>query len=473
MEGLAPPEVRDAAEFTAALRAVRVRTGLSFRQLERRAARVGDVLPASTLSTALSRNTLPREHLLAAFIRACGGDDRTVQAWTAIRADLAVASLNPADTAPPTTPLVSPPPLPTPAEGTPAPAAEPTPPAADPAVPAAPAAAESTTPAAAAPAVPAAPAAAESTTPAAAAPAVPAAPTAAERGESAALPAEPPPAVPTTSPAPPPTAPTAPTAPAATPSPDPAAFGAPTASRTRRRLMVVGAVVAVAAIALAVVLTDGLPAGQNAAAPTTSATTTEPSPAPTTTDQSSSVPTTTTPPAESPKAPPPQAPTTTTTAAPAPAPAPQPAPGSPRNGVQPIRVAHTGFCIGEGPQMFTDQNKIVLGQHNCATATPPTELVRQGDGSYLIKLHNAQYGIGCATMDYGGTDSDVLLAGDNCDASRTDQRFTLEPATGGFRLRSVPGAAYCIGVLEGSTDPGVQLIQRPCSGKAHEVFIFG
>lgn len=95
VEGLAPPEVRDAAEFTAALRELRVRTRLSYRQLERRAERVGDVLPASTLSTALSRNTLPRPQLLSACIRACGGDDQAVQAWTALRTALAVATVNP------------------------------------------------------------------------------------------------------------------------------------------------------------------------------------------------------------------------------------------------------------------------------------------------------------------------------------------------------------------------------------------
>ncbi|WP_442974101.1 helix-turn-helix domain-containing protein, partial [Saccharothrix sp. NRRL B-16348] len=110
MEGLAPPEVRDAAEFTAALRGLRVRLGLSYRQLERRAERAGDVLPASTLSTALSRNTLPREQLLTAYIRACGGDDEAVRAWAALRADLAAASVNPAE--PPTAALAADPALP-------------------------------------------------------------------------------------------------------------------------------------------------------------------------------------------------------------------------------------------------------------------------------------------------------------------------------------------------------------------------
>lgn len=329
MEGLAPPGVRDAAEFTAALRELRVRTGLSYRQLERRAARSGDVLPASTLSTALSRNTLPREQLLTAYIRACGGDDRTVESWTALRTTLAVASVKDPEPAEPT-PAAATPPL--------------TPP-----------------------------------------------PTTAE------------------------------------PEPDPQP-----PSRTRRRLAMAAGVLALAAVvALAVALTDGTQApAQNNATSTTH-------------------------------------PTSTTTAATQPPPA-----QAPRNGIQKIRLAHSGLCIGEGPQQ-SNETRIVLGQHDCATATPPTELERLTDGTYRIKLHNAEYGVGCATVDYGGTHDGLLLAGDSCGPNRADQKFTLEPANGGHRLRSVPGAAYCVGTLSGRTDPGVQLIQSPCNGQASQLFVFG
>ncbi|NBH04088.1 response regulator, partial [Amycolatopsis sp. SID8362] len=84
-----PREAADAAQFVAAMRTLRARTDLSYRVIERRAAKAGTSLPSSTVSGALSRDTLPRADLLAAFIRACGGDDATVGRWLVARADLA------------------------------------------------------------------------------------------------------------------------------------------------------------------------------------------------------------------------------------------------------------------------------------------------------------------------------------------------------------------------------------------------
>lgn len=133
---------------------------------------------------------------------------------------------------------------------------------------------------------------------------------------------------------------------------------------------------------------------------------------------------------------------------------------------------HSGSCVGEGPEA-SNPDRIVLGQYDCAAATPPTELERRADGTYRIKLHNAEHGLGCATMDYGGSGNGLLLAGDYCDENRPEQRFTLEPASGGYRLRSVPGAASCIGVLDGRMGSGVQLIQNPCDGQASQLFVFG
>ncbi|MEV4454328.1 RICIN domain-containing protein [Microbispora sp. NPDC049633] len=79
------------AEFVALMRRLRAWSGCSYRQLERRAEAVGDVLPRATLAGALSRRDLPREDLLAAFVRACGEDDDTVAEWVDARRRLAVA----------------------------------------------------------------------------------------------------------------------------------------------------------------------------------------------------------------------------------------------------------------------------------------------------------------------------------------------------------------------------------------------
>jgi hypothetical protein len=73
------------------MRRLKAWSGMTHRDLERRAAAAGDVLPRSTLAAALRRDSLPREELLTAFVRACGcGRDRTGE-WLAVRARLAMA----------------------------------------------------------------------------------------------------------------------------------------------------------------------------------------------------------------------------------------------------------------------------------------------------------------------------------------------------------------------------------------------
>ncbi|WP_175583833.1 hypothetical protein [Amycolatopsis orientalis] len=54
------------------MRALKVRSGLTLRQLEDRAAANGDVLARSTVADVLRRQTLPRPELVVAFVRACG-----------------------------------------------------------------------------------------------------------------------------------------------------------------------------------------------------------------------------------------------------------------------------------------------------------------------------------------------------------------------------------------------------------------
>ncbi|MEV3926765.1 helix-turn-helix domain-containing protein [Actinomadura coerulea] len=85
-----PDVAADEAEFVAALRRLKAWSGLSYRQLERRAADAGRVLPYSTASTALGRKTLPREELLVAFVLACGLDDEEAASWVAVRKRIAV-----------------------------------------------------------------------------------------------------------------------------------------------------------------------------------------------------------------------------------------------------------------------------------------------------------------------------------------------------------------------------------------------
>ncbi|MER6139238.1 hypothetical protein ABT174_04140 [Streptomyces sparsogenes] len=85
-----PHDVTDSAQFVAVMRQLRQWANLSYRELERRATAAGDVLPRATLAGALNRQELPREDLVAAFVRACGGDEATVKAWIGARKRLAV-----------------------------------------------------------------------------------------------------------------------------------------------------------------------------------------------------------------------------------------------------------------------------------------------------------------------------------------------------------------------------------------------
>ncbi|MEV0265428.1 XRE family transcriptional regulator [Streptomyces sp. NPDC050617] len=91
---LSPRDARDAAAFVELMRRLKERSGLTYRELEERAARRGDVLARSTLADVLRRGSLPRADVVAAFVRACGdertdGGGRWVDAWLEVRARLA------------------------------------------------------------------------------------------------------------------------------------------------------------------------------------------------------------------------------------------------------------------------------------------------------------------------------------------------------------------------------------------------
>ncbi|MET8911598.1 helix-turn-helix domain-containing protein [Micromonospora sp. NPDC004551] len=98
--------ITDPAGFLAALRTLKERSGLTYRQLAQRAAGNGDVLARSTIADVLNRDTLPRPEVVAAFVRACGQGD-LVAAWLHARDRLAVAALVPAPPAPGSAPSAS------------------------------------------------------------------------------------------------------------------------------------------------------------------------------------------------------------------------------------------------------------------------------------------------------------------------------------------------------------------------------
>ncbi|MFI2764311.1 RICIN domain-containing protein [Streptomyces echinatus] len=90
-QGPDPAAAASPAQFVELMRQLRRWADLSYRQLERNATDAGDVLPRATISAALSRDDLPRAELLAAYVRACGGDDDTVDAWLDARRRLSIS----------------------------------------------------------------------------------------------------------------------------------------------------------------------------------------------------------------------------------------------------------------------------------------------------------------------------------------------------------------------------------------------
>jgi hypothetical protein len=133
-----------------------------------------------------------------------------------------------------------------------------------------------------------------------------------------------------------------------------------------------------------------------------------------------------------------------------------------------IHAAHTGMCVGLGPELFKNTGRTVMGQHPCGSAIPQLSLEPAANNSYRLLVADS----GCADIDYAGTTEGLLLAPQPCN-DKPDQRFTFEPVTSpvaGYRLRSVAGSQFCIGVLEAKRQSGVQIMQDTCTGGAHEVF---
>jgi hypothetical protein len=86
-----PDRVTTPAQFVAALQALRAWAKLTYGELENNAQAFGDRLPRSTIASALSRGRIPREQTIAAFVRACGCDEKTVRHWLAVRNRIASA----------------------------------------------------------------------------------------------------------------------------------------------------------------------------------------------------------------------------------------------------------------------------------------------------------------------------------------------------------------------------------------------
>ncbi|MGI5522062.1 peptidoglycan-binding protein [Micromonospora sp. CA-259024] len=82
------PQAATAGEYVALLRDVRRCSGLTYREITRRASAAGHWLPPSTLATMLGRTTLPRERTVVALLAACGATAGEVERWLRMRRDI-------------------------------------------------------------------------------------------------------------------------------------------------------------------------------------------------------------------------------------------------------------------------------------------------------------------------------------------------------------------------------------------------
>lgn len=463
-----PAEAHSPAEFMELMRQLRLWADLSYRQLERNAANAGDVLPRATISAALSRNDLPRAELLAAYVRACGGDSDTVSAWLDTRRHLSLSGT----AAPPPTTADSPQttaaadgrfPQETPPEREATPHEQRDPgtadePDADPADPPGASPADSPDPGPADPPDAGPP------------PASPQHRTEAaddEEPESGTGPAD------------------SPHAPATEPDAGQAddtasASGAASVWRRQGPLVAIVALTVAGMLALAFWPHDNRPDDHRADSAPTSAAPPDTAPdtpsRPPTFSPTTSPSATAEPPAAAPDASPVEhqetAPSTPPTSAPAPtrttASAQAPAAGWTR--IHP--AAAPSLCLTEGRERNGRSDREIAVQHPCADAPlPRVYLEKLGGQTYRIQWHHPDpaKGLGCLAVDDASTASGALLAPRDC-ADSDSQKFRLEASGGGFRLRPLR-SNLCMGFLPPATG-GAEAVQTACTATTSQAFTF-
>lgn len=416
-----PATAHSPAEFMELMRQLRRWADLSYRQLERNATDAGDVLPRATISAALARNELPREELLAAYVRACGSDDDTVSAWLETRRRLAMLGT-----------------------ATPPPVSEDVP---------------QTTALAADDAAP-------QETP--------------QGSEEAADEKQNPATSPADEPSPAPTG-----ASDTGPADDHPATPHAQSNWRRQGPMVAIAACTVAGILTLTFWPHDNDSGDNHAdnAPTGAPSlSTAPSTTPsddTESKQPSSSPTASRPVTTDPAAPAAASPveheeTAPSSSRPTSTPTPERADDSvrlPAAGWTSIHPASApSRCLTEGRERNGRTTREIAVQHSCADAPlPRVYLEKLGGQTYRIQWHHPKNGVGCLTVDDASTSPGALLAPRDCTGSDS-QTFRLEAASGGFQLRPLH-SGLCIGFLPPVTD-GAEAMQTACTGTSSQVFTF-
>ncbi|GAA2590091.1 hypothetical protein SMC26_20360 [Actinomadura fulvescens] len=90
-----PGHVDTPRDLVERLRLLKAWSGLTYRQLQRRAAREGETLPYSTIASVLGRTALPRLEFVRVYVRACGVAPERVADWVAAWRRIAMRGAEP------------------------------------------------------------------------------------------------------------------------------------------------------------------------------------------------------------------------------------------------------------------------------------------------------------------------------------------------------------------------------------------
>ncbi|MFE9889434.1 helix-turn-helix domain-containing protein [Streptomyces scopuliridis] len=148
----------------------------------------------------------------------------------------------------------------------------------------------------------------------------------------------------------------------------------------------------------------------------------------------------------------------------------------PPEGKVTIRAAHSGLCVTEGRERNGRTDRALAVQQDCekANSAPPVTLLERVDeGIYRIQWSHPEHGLGCLTVDEGGTGNGYLLAPQACEEDQPQQRFLMEavdtPVADGYRLRPM-NSGKCVGFVDPAMAKGAELVQSSCTGSTEQEF---
>ncbi|MFD8595001.1 RICIN domain-containing protein [Kitasatospora sp. NPDC059646] len=134
----------------------------------------------------------------------------------------------------------------------------------------------------------------------------------------------------------------------------------------------------------------------------------------------------------------------------------------PLAGAYRIRPTGSGLCLGESA--VRDSGGRVT-QVDCAGAVPTYVLEPGADGLYTIRSLHPVLGHGCLGVDSGLRTEGATLMNDYCGRRGTAERFRLRPSpdgSGAYLIRPAHTDA-CVTVPGGIATPGASVLQLPCT----------